>query len=125
MKRSVVLLLGLVMLATACARFKRVGEQIAAPTSASFLPAVLTVSSAAASATLTPAPAANPTPDFSAMSFAEKNNLYLQLLSQRQAEGVDTAAAEEAYAQSLEATFQGNAALADQDLEQAILLLWK
>jgi len=121
MKRSIIFLLSLLM-ATACVRFKKViTPSLAAPVTAS------APTSAAPSPTrvTTQAPTANPTPDFSAMTFVEKNNLYLQLLADRQTEGADTTAAEEAYAQSLEATMEGNATLADQYLEQAILMLWK
>jgi len=59
------------------------------------------------------------------MTFVEKNNLFLRLLADRQAEGADTTAAEEAYVLSLEATLAGNTPLADQYLSQAILLLWR
>jgi len=66
-----------------------------------------------------------PTPDLASMTFVERNDLFLQLLAARQAEGADTTAAEEAYARSLEAALEGNTALADQYLSQAIFLLWR
>jgi len=122
MKRSILLLLSLSLMATACTRFKKViAPSLAAPATAS------APTSAAPSLTgaATQAPTVNPTPDFSAMTFVEKNNLYLQLLADRQAEGAVTTTAEETYARSLEAALEGNATLADQYLEQAILLLWK
>jgi len=114
-KRSIFLLLSVALLSAACARFKKASEPTAAPVS-------IHTPTAAAPA---PIATANPTPDFSTMTFVEKNNLYLQLLSDRQAEGADTTAAEEAYARSLDATLDGNAGEADQYLQQAILLLWK
>ena len=85
LKRSIILLLSIALLATACARFKKVSEPTAAP---------------APIESATQSPAANSSPDFSTMTFVEKNNLYLQLLSDQQAEGMDTTAAEEAYARS-------------------------
>ncbi len=111
LKRSIILLLSIALLSTACARFKKASE--------------LTTATPAPIESITQPPAANPTPDFSTMTFVEKNNLYLQQLSDRQAEGMDTTAAEEAYARSLGATMEGNASEADQYLQQAILLLWK
>ena len=120
-KRSIFLLLSVALLSAACARFKRASEPTAAPVSIH----TPTAAAPAPIATPTQPPAANPTPDFSTMTFVEKNNLYLQLLSDRQAEGADTTAAEEAYARSLDATLDGNAGEADQYLQQAILLLWK
>jgi hypothetical protein len=58
------------------------------------------------------------------MTFVEKNNLYLQLLGEKQAAGADISDAEEAYTRSLEASLEGNSQQADLYLEQAILLLW-
>lgn len=78
-----------------------------------------------------PTPPAEATPtnppaaiDLSGMTFVEKNNLYIQLLSEQQAAGKDTTAAEELYTHSLEATFAGDTAKSDQLLEQAIQLLF-
>jgi len=65
-----------------------------------------------------------PTPDFSSMLFLEKNNLYLQLLDQKQNAGVDTRKAEETYQNFLEETLDGTSEKADQYLQKAILLLW-
>jgi hypothetical protein len=70
-----------------------------------------------------PAPAAMP--DLASMTFAERNDLFLQLLAARQAEGADTAAAEDAYTRSVEAALEGNSAESDRYLEQAISILWK
>lgn len=138
-KRSIILLLCLPLLATACAHFKKVSVWPPAVSKvASAPPALMPPSTAAFTSTgalpitapaptevATQSPMANITPDFSTMTFVEKNNLYLQLLSDRQAKGADTTAAEQVYDQSLDATLEGNPALADQYLEQAILLLWK
>ena len=121
LKRSIILLLSIALLATACVRFKKANELTAAPVT---INTQMTAAPAPIEAA-TQSPAANPTPDFSTMTFVEKNNLYLQLLSDRQAEGMDTTAADEAYARSLGATMEGNASEADQYLQQAILLLWK
>jgi len=74
---------------------------------------------------VTQTPTQAPTPDLASMTFVEKNDLFLRLLTDRQAEGADTTAAEEAYVRSLEATLAGNTLLADQYLSQAILLLWR
>jgi hypothetical protein len=120
-KHSIFLLLSIALLATACARFKKASE----PTIALVSIHTPTTAAAAPIETATQSPAANPPPDFSTMTFIEKNNLYLQLLSDRQAEGGDTTVAEEAYARSLDAAMEGNASEADQYLQQAILLLWK
>ncbi len=65
-----------------------------------------------------------PTPDFTSMTYVEKNNLYLELLAEQQTTGKDVSPAEEIYIQSLEAAFEGDTAQADQYLQQAILLLW-
>jgi hypothetical protein len=65
-----------------------------------------------------------PTPDFPSMSFLEKNNLYLQLLEQKQNAGVDTSKAEETYQNFLEDSLAGTSGKADQYLQEAILLLW-
>ena len=111
--------LGLVMMISGCSRFKR-----------------LTADSPASSPDPQPAnptealPSApvedqfSPEPDFTDMTFVEKNNLYLQLLTERQSSGGDTNQAEETYARSLEASLNGNAQQANQYQEQAILLLW-
>lgn len=153
MKRCIVLLLCVSLALAGCGRVKRLlapsaqptpvvsptlsvvegevepGAPATAPGAPETLPAPGTPSQpsapdlTAAAPTVTPQP--NPTPDFSTLSFVEKNNLYLELLAQRQAEGADTSAAEDAYVRSLEATLTGDAALADEHLEQAILLLWK
>lgn len=66
----------------------------------------------------------SPTPDFSSMSFLEKNNLYLQLLEGKQNAGVDTSKAEETYQNFLEDSLAGTSGEADQYLQEAILLLW-
>lgn len=124
-KTSILLLLSVVLLATGCTRFKEIIKPFAAPTSASISTTIPPVPNPAVTSIPALVPTTSPTPDFSVMTFVEKNNLYLQLLSERQAEGVNTTAAEEAYTQSLDATLEGNAALADQYLGQAILLLWK
>lgn len=69
-------------------------------------------------------PAVTPTlPPLDNMTFVEKNNLYLDLLAARQAEGADTTAADELYVLAVEAMFQGDTATADQRLEEAILSL--
>ena len=65
-----------------------------------------------------------PAPDFSSMSFLEKNNLYLQLLEQKQNAGDDTRKAEETYQNFLEESLAGASGKADQYLQEAILLLW-
>ncbi len=70
-----------------------------------------------------PAPSPQP-PDFSALSFAEKNRLYLQWLEERAAAGLDTAEAEALYLRSLEASLNGDSAQADHDLEEALRVLW-
>ncbi len=112
MKRSLLLIFSLSLLTTACTRFN------ARPAAAN--PAAQVTQTAPAPAESTP-----PAPDLAGMSFVEKNNLYLELLNQRLAEGMDTGPAEEAYTRSLEATMRGNSQQADQYLQQAILLLWK
>ncbi len=65
-----------------------------------------------------------PTPDFSSMSFLEKNNLYLQLLEEKQNAGVDTGKAEETYQNFLEESLAGASGMADQYLQESINLLW-
>ncbi len=92
MRRPLLILLGLSLALASCARLKRtLSEPPATPTAVSGTTASVP---AAASAT----PAAQPTPDFASMTFSEKNELFLELLAARQAEGVDTTAAQEAYA---------------------------
>lgn len=125
MKRMIVITAFLMAATTACARLVKAPrspqETAASPTALQPAPSEATATPPALPAALP----ANPTPDFAAMSFVEKNNLYLQLLAERQAEGVDTAGAEDAYMHSVEATLEGDSALADRYLEQAILSLWK
>ncbi|NOY98872.1 MAG: hypothetical protein GXP40_06685 [Chloroflexi bacterium] len=124
MKRWIVILLGLSVLASGCARFKKGGANPppAAPTVA---PAPTVEQAPVASPTQAPVePELAPAPDLASMTFVEKNNLYMQLLTEKQAAGVDTNAAEEAYLRSVEASFSGDSAQADQYLQDAILLLW-
>lgn len=136
--RSLIILLSLALALTACARLKRVVNPppaapatvaeatVSPPTAPGAVSSATVPTPTASSATeAPPAASARPTPDFAAMTFVEKNNLYLELLAARQAEGVDTTAAEEAYARSLDATLEGDGALADQYLIEAILLLWR
>jgi len=115
-----VISLAVFLLVTGCARFR--GSQPAPPVVSTGGPAPVT-----GETTLQPsaAPAIAPTPDFAAMTFTEKNDLFIELLAARQAEGADTSAAEDAYGRSLEATLEGNTALADRYLIEAILLLWR
>ncbi len=61
--------------------------------------------------------------DLATMSFVEKNGFYLQLLDEKQAKGADTALAESAYQQSVEASLIGDSQKADQALIQAIQYL--
>lgn len=125
MRRSLLILLSLSLALASCARLKRtLIEPPTAPTAANS--ATASVPAALTEAPV-PAPTASPqpTPDFASMTFAEKNALYLELLAARQAEGMDTTAAEDAYTLSLEATLEGNSTLADQYLVEAILLLWR
>ncbi|MFV1950260.1 MAG: hypothetical protein ACC633_10085 [Anaerolineales bacterium] len=63
-------------------------------------------------------------PDLSIMTFIEKNDLYLQLLTECLSNNVDTNQAEEIYIHSLESSLSGDGEQADQYLDQAILLLW-
>ncbi len=120
----VVLVLALTL--TSCARLKRRARTpppaASPPAAASQTPTQAVV--APTEAPSQPPAAVAPTPDFATMSFAEKNALFLQLLSERQAAGVDTSAAEEAYTRSVEASLSGESARADRYLEEAILLLW-
>ncbi len=121
MKRWIVVLLGLSALASGCVRFKN--------QSADSPPAVETALVSATPAQQAPAEAtadvqSDPLPDFTSMTFVEKNNLYMQLLTERQSAGMDTSLAEETYLYSMEASFAGESAQADKALEEAILLLW-
>ena len=123
MKRWLVISLAVFLLVTGCARFR--GGQPEPPVVSTVVPVPATAETAL-EPPLQPsaAPTIAPTPDFASMNFVEENNLYLKFLAERQAEGADTSAAEEAYARSLDATLEGNSAQADQYLQQAILLLW-
>lgn len=103
MKRWIVILPAVFLLVTGCARFRGNRPE----------PSVISIVPTSASA-----------PDFASMTFVEENNLYLELLAERQTESADTSAAEEAYALFLDATLEGNSAQTDQYLQQAILLLW-
>jgi len=136
MRRLILIILLAVSLAiTGCAPLRRVLKGPQAPTPAlsvaegptpvSAVPPQTEVPAAAPTLPPTVAPTSVPTPDFAAMTFAEKNDLFLELLAARQAEGADTSAAEDAYVRSLEATLEGNTTLADQYLIEAILLLWR
>ncbi len=135
MKRWIVILiaLGLLVSASACSKGQGVGPISATPTVAelpvetpSQFPPMPTVAESPVEtpSQFPPTPTPAPTPDFASMNFVEKNNLYLELLAGRQTAGMDTTPAEEAYAQSLNAMFDGDTAQADQYLQQAILLLW-
>lgn len=119
LKRWIVILiaLGLLVSASACSKGQRVAPISATPTVAE--------SPVETPSQVSPMPTPAPTPDFASMTFVEKNNLYLELLAERQAAGMDTTQAEEVYAQSLDAMFEGDTAQADQYLQQAILLFWK
>ncbi len=112
----ILITLGLLASASACSKGQGVGPISATPTVAE--------SPIETPSQFTPMPAPAPTPDFASMNFVEKNNLYLELLAERQAAGMDTTPAEEVYAQSLNVMFEGDTAQADQYLQQAILLLW-
>ncbi len=112
MKRWSILLLGLTLtlMLVGCASFRKKGEttrtEILAP-----------------SARMTQSPSPSEEPDFSTLSFLEMNNLYLQLLEEKQAAGGDTEKADDIYLKSLEASLAGESALADRYLQEAILLL--
>jgi len=73
-----------------------------------------------AKATQTPTRVRPTPPPLAKMSFAERNTLYFQLLAARQAEGRDTATAEEEYVRVIELMFAGDFAAADKKLNQAI-----
>ena len=121
MKRFLLILAGLSLLAAGCARVRHKGV---APPVSSVSPASSSLTETKVSPTETEeAPAKASTPDFSSMSFTEKNDLYLQLLDEKRAAGVDTSEAEEAYLQSVKASFNGQSEEADEYIEQAILLL--
>lgn len=71
-----------------------------------------------------PTPRATATvPPLNKMSFTERNALYFDLLSARQAEKRNTAAAEEDYDQAIELMFAGNFSAADKKLNEAITAL--
>lgn len=114
MKPKLFVLLLASLLLTGCARFGGRKTAAPAPTSA---PAP-TVAAATQEAT------AQDAPDLAAMTFVEKNNLYLRLLDEAHAAGRDTGAAEESYLQSMQASLEGDNAGADKALDEAILLLW-
>ena len=96
----------------------------AAPTAAPIAPTTAPTAeqSPVAPTEVMPPPPATP-PPLDSMTFDEKNQLFLELLSYRQEQGIDTAYVEELYIQSLEAAFTGDAAAADDYLDQAILAL--
>jgi hypothetical protein len=120
MNRLVVALISLSLLFSGCARFSSRGADTPqAQTATASIPTMTAVSTQILST-----PTLAPTPDFSSMTFVEKNELFLQLLAEEQAAGLDTGEAEEVYLLSVEASFDGNSIQADQYLEQAILLLW-
>lgn len=116
MKRTLLTILLASALLTGCVRF-RAKKAPAQPTSPP-------TQAAAAAQPVDAATEVRAAPDFSAMTFVEKNNLYLQLLEEQQAVGADIGPAEEAYLQSMQASLAGNSAEADRYLEEAILLLW-
>ncbi|RME89940.1 MAG: hypothetical protein D6770_03445 [Anaerolineae bacterium] len=127
--RRLIPTLFLLLTLTACARLKRRASPPAPTVPSPQAAAERTPTPAIVASTETPSqpPASTapvPTPDFASMTFAEKNELFLQLLAERQAAGMDTSAAEEAYTRSMEASFSGDASQADRYLEEAILLLW-
>ncbi|MFQ5400664.1 MAG: hypothetical protein ACE5E7_13845 [Anaerolineae bacterium] len=119
MKRWTLIFLGMVVILTGCARFQ--GRK-AAPPAQPGEPSVTPAPATQAAPTMTPEPGEE-APDLTAMSFVEKNNLYIQLLNEGQTAGADTQTAEEAYAHSLEASLSGDAQAADRYLEQAIFIL--
>lgn len=121
MKRWIVSLLGLSLLVSGCARLKGLGTDSppAAPTPASA--STEPVPAPADEAQSEPAPKS--TPDLASMTFVEKNDLYIRLLTEKQAAGIDTSQAEEAYMNSLEASLNGESGQADQYLQEAITLL--
>jgi hypothetical protein len=120
MNRLVVALISLSLLFSGCARFSSRGADTPqAQTATASIPTMTAVSTQILST-----PTLAPTPDFSSMTLVEKNELFLQLLAEEQAAGLDTGEAEEVYLLSVEASFDGNSIQADQYLEQAILLLW-
>ncbi|MEW6093784.1 MAG: hypothetical protein AB1531_07455 [Chloroflexota bacterium] len=120
MNRWIVVLFSLSLLFSGCARFS--GQGAGTPPTQTGTASIPTMT--AASTQMPSAPTLSPTPDFSSMTFVEKNELFLQLLAERQAAGLDTSEAEEVYLLSVEASFDGDSIQADQYLEQAILLLW-
>ncbi len=119
MNRWIVVLFSLSLLFSGCARFSGRGADTPQAQATTFVPTMT-----AASTQIPPTPTLAPTPDFASLTFVEKNELFLQVLAERQAAGLDTSAAEEVYLLSVEASFDGNSIQADQYLEQAILLLW-
>lgn len=66
----------------------------------------------------------NSVPDFGSMSFVEQNDLYIQLLQEKQNAGAATNKAENEYINFLEASLRNDTMLADEYLQKAIMLLW-
>src|SRR3972149_6704557 len=118
-KRWVAILLAVALLTTGCTRFAGDRPEPSVIPTVGFAPTSTAIPLQPAAA-----PTIAPTPDFSLMTFVEKNNLYLQLLGEKQTAGANTSDAEEAYTRSLEASLEGNSVQADEYLEQAILILW-
>jgi len=118
MKKWIVILLGLSLLLSGCARAKKQNTNQPAEEIPAAAPVEEHIEEVAEEAH------ADPAPDLTAMSFVEKNTLYMQLFDEKLAAGADTALAESAYQKSIEASLSGDSAQADQALEEAILYLW-
>ena len=118
MKKSIIILLGLSLLFSSCARVKK---RVANPPAEQVPTAVPVEEPAEEIAEEAPA---DPAPDFTTMNFVEKNKLYLQLFDEKSSAGADTTQAETAYQKSIEASLNGDSTTADRALEEAILILW-
>ncbi len=125
MKRGIILCLCFSLLIAGCVRIERretnPGPTLPTTGIESTIDDELAISNDLAVAEYTSAPI----PDLSSMNFVEKNNLYLQLLDEKQLTGLDTSSADEAYFRSIKASLVGDDAAADEYLHEAILLLWK
>ena len=115
MKNWIIAMLSLSILLSGCARVKKWISNPPAEQNVTPAPVVENAEESQQTKTL---------PDFASMSFVEKNNFYMQLLTEKINAGADISVAEDAYQKSLEASLAGNSAVADETLEEAILILW-